>query len=58
MVCERRFGDYLPDSPQMRTMRPAADAPVMASREAGAEISLGGAPHREGRSEASEGEIT
>ena len=28
-MCERRFGDYLPDAPQMRTMRPAAapDAP-------------------------------
>ena len=45
VVCERRFGDYLPDAPQMRTMRPAADAPVMASREAGAEIYRSGAPH-------------
>ena len=23
-MCERRFGDYLSDAPQMRTMRPAA----------------------------------
>ena len=27
VVCERRFGDFLPDAPQMRTMRPAPDAP-------------------------------
>ena len=27
VVCERRFGDYLPDAPQMRAMRPAAGAP-------------------------------
>ena len=45
-VCERRFGDYLPDAPQMRAMRPAEGAP--SDSEAGAEISRSGAPHGEG----------
>ena len=47
VVCERRFGDYLLDASQIMRTTCARQRMhlVMASREAGVEISRGSAPH-------------